>query len=94
MNRNTFLALLCEALSTIKEPRLFKTERGYQGELLAALQSRLQGANFSGDPIVEQEYQKRVLPHGIRIRPDLLIHIPFERGVPKAALKEILSQSN
>lgn len=28
--------------------------------------------------IVEQEYQKRMRDHGFRVRPDLIIHIPFE----------------
>jgi hypothetical protein len=36
---------------------------------------------LEADPIVEQEYQKRLLLHGIRIRPDIIIHVPFERGV-------------
>jgi hypothetical protein len=40
MNRETFLAILRGALAEIREPRLFKTERGYQGELLAGLKSR------------------------------------------------------
>jgi hypothetical protein len=60
---------------------LFVTERGYQGELLAELRERLnERAMFSGDPIIEQEYQKRAADHLITIRPDLIIHIPFERG--------------
>jgi hypothetical protein len=68
-----------EALAAIREPRLFGTERGYQGALLAELQQRLIQAEFPGDPIIEQEYQKTLPHHGITIRPDLIIHIPFER---------------
>jgi hypothetical protein len=83
MDKDRFLAVLGEALADIREPRFFKTERGYQGELLAALKTRLRDAKFHGDPIVEQEHQKRIVPHGIRIRPDLIIHIPFDRGVTK-----------
>jgi hypothetical protein len=78
-----FLAIFQEALGAIREPRLFKTERGYQGALLAELQLRLRNAAFPGDPIIEQEYQKTIPNHGITIRPDLIIHIPFERGSTK-----------
>jgi len=70
-------------MEAITEPRFFKTERGYQGELLAMLRARLPDAGFPGDPVIEQEYQKRVSVHKIKIRPDLIIHIPFERGKTK-----------
>jgi hypothetical protein len=30
---------------------------------------------------VEQEYQKRAIEHGITLRPDIIIHVPFGRGV-------------
>jgi hypothetical protein len=80
VNRDLFLATVLEALKSITEPRFFETERGYQGELLAMLRPRLANADFPGDPIIEQEYQKRFSDHGITIRPDLLIHIPFGRG--------------
>jgi len=80
-SRERILGLLEETLAAIREPRLFRTERGYQGELVAELKARIPEAAFPGDPIVEQEYQKRVPDHGIAIRPDLIIHIPFERGV-------------
>jgi hypothetical protein len=75
-----FLSVLHEALGNIREPRFFETERGYQGELLVQLAKKLKTAAFPGDPIVEQEYQKTMPLHGIKIRPDIVIHIPFERG--------------
>ena len=56
-------------MSQIREPRLYKTERGYQGELYAELRARPAQAGFAGDPIIEQEYQKRIDAHGIKIRP-------------------------
>ena len=79
--RERFLALLVEALEAVRATHFFQTERGYQGELLAELRNRLPTAGFTGDPIVEQEYQKRLRDHRIRIRPDLIIHIPFVQGV-------------
>ena len=80
MDKDAFLAIMNDALASIRQRRLFETERGYQGELLAMLRPRLVGAALPGDPIVEQEYQKRIKDHGITIRPDIIIHVPFERG--------------
>ena len=83
MERARFLRILREALEAITEPRFFATERGFQGELLAGLRARLHEAYFPGDPVVEQEYQKRMREHDIRIRPDLIVHIPFERDLTR-----------
>ena len=44
------------------------------------LRARVPEAGFPGDPIIEQEHQKRLPDHGINLRPDLIIHIPFDRG--------------
>ena len=79
-NQEQFLALLKDALEHIREPRLFETERGFQGELLAQLRNRLDGIGLPGAPIVEQEYQKTIPNHGLNIRPDIIVHIPFDRG--------------
>lgn len=76
-----FLALLRQALENIREERFFQDERGFQGALLQELSQRLAHGAFPGDPIIEQEYQKRLPLHKIRIRPDIIIHVPFERGV-------------
>lgn len=78
-----FLTVFQAALSAIREPHLFETERGYQGALVGELQERLRGAAYPGDPIVEQEYQKTIPNHGIKIRPDVILHIPFERKTTK-----------
>jgi hypothetical protein len=75
-----FLDALVDGLRTIDETRLFADERGYQGKLLQELAIRFAGAEFPGQPIVQQEYQKTLPMHGIRIRPDIIVHIPFERG--------------
>ncbi len=81
VKRRKFLVVLRQALSSISEPRLFRSERGYQGALLSELQARLTKRSlWPGNPIVEQEYQKRAREHGITVRPDLIMHIPYERG--------------
>ena len=76
-----FLALLRQSLENIREERFFQDERGFQGALLQELSQWVAHGAFPGDPIIEQEYQKRLPLHKIRIRPDIIIHVPLERGV-------------
>ena len=76
-----FLALLRQALGNISEDVFYRDERGFQGALLHELGKRLERGVFPDDPIIQQEYQKRLRAHAIRIRPDIIIHIPFERGL-------------
>lgn len=74
--KDRFLSGLETALNNISHPRYFETERGYQGALIAELQQQLPNFNWDG-AIVEQEYQKRIREHGLTVRPDLIIHVPF-----------------
>jgi hypothetical protein len=76
-----FLTVLRQSLENLREERFFQDERGFQGALLQELSQRVAHGAFPGDPIIEQEYQKRLPLHKIRIRPDIIIHVPFERGV-------------
>jgi hypothetical protein len=73
------LKFIKESLLAINHPRFFETERGFQGAFIAELSRRLPELQFEG-AIIEQEYQKRIRSHGIRIRPDIIIHVPFEDG--------------
>lgn len=75
MDTDHFRRAFREALQAIDNPRLFETERGYQGELLAQLGRRIE---LAPEAIVEQEYQKQVSRHGLAIRPDIIIHEPFD----------------
>jgi hypothetical protein len=76
-----FLALLQQVLESITEERTFQDERSFQGALLQELARRLERGVLPNDPIIEEEYQKRLPAHGIRIRPDIIVHVPFERGL-------------
>jgi hypothetical protein len=71
------LNIVRESLSVISNPRFYETERGFQGALLTELNLRLPSLSLKG-AIIEQEYQKRMPEHGFRIRPDIIIHVPFE----------------
>jgi hypothetical protein len=64
-----------DALAAITAPRFFQTERGYQGALLGQLYERLR---LPTPALVEQEYQKQAGQHGLTIRPDIVVHEPFD----------------
>jgi hypothetical protein len=75
-----FLIALEESLRSISEAVLYADERGFQGAVLHELNVRLGHGVLPDDPVIQQEYQKRMRHHGIKIRPDIIVHIPFERG--------------
>jgi hypothetical protein len=75
-----FLAALEDALRSISEEVLYRDERAFQGALLHELNARLGHGVLPEDPVIQQEYQKHLRHHGIKIRPDIIVHIPFERG--------------
>ena len=74
-----FLTVLRQALGNINEERSFQDERSFQGALLQELARRLERGVLPDDPIIEEQYHKRLRAHGIRIRPDIIVHVPFER---------------
>jgi hypothetical protein len=75
MTPETLLKSVKGSLAAITAPRFFETERGYQGQLLVELHARLPLRNPA---IVEQEYQKQAGLHRLTIRPDIIIHEPFD----------------
>lgn len=79
MDRETLLHHVRESIAAIRNPRYFETERGFQGELLAELKQRIPKHILPEGAIIEQEYQKRLKEHGLSIRPDIIIHEPFDQ---------------
>ena len=75
MHTEAVLSSMHEALAACAHPRLFETERGFQGQLLVELSKRLL---LPDQAIIEQEYQKRLKVHGLTVRPDIVIHEPFD----------------
>jgi len=75
------IEMVITAFKRIKSPRFFKTERGFQGRLNSVL-NRIQEEQhiFPDGTIIEEEYQKKLDPHGMRQRPDIIIHVPIESG--------------
>jgi len=78
MDRELLLANIRKSLASISVPRFFETERGFQGALLAELTRRIPKYVLPDGAIIEQEYQKRLAEHGLTIRPDIIIHEPFD----------------
>jgi len=77
MDTEAFLSSMREALAACVHPRLFVTERGFQGQLLVELAKRV---HLPDQAIIEQEYQKRLYFHGLTIRPDIVIHEPYDKS--------------
>lgn len=68
------------SLGIVQHPRYFQSERGYQGAFQAQLSQLIPKLILDG-AIVEEEYQKRIRDHGINIRPDVIVHIPFDTNI-------------
>lgn len=82
MKKDLFLNAFRDSLKAINEKHFFNTERGYQGRLLSELEKRINIKKiFLGNIIIEQEYQKTLKKHGINIRPDIIIHVPYKEKI-------------
>ena len=79
MNTEKLLEAIRDSLAEITASRFYETERGFQGELIAELRKRLTDSVLPERAILEQEYQKRLKTHGLDIRPDIIIHEPFDQ---------------
>jgi hypothetical protein len=67
-----------EALFSVRHPRFFRNERGYQGRFYCSLLAELESRDLLNDQrIIEMEYQKGSR-HGTAQRPDIIFHIPAE----------------
>lgn len=81
--REKIIAATCEAIRSVKEPRLWETERGFQGGFHNALHACLHKACLLKEGVVlEMEYQKS-RRHGMSQRPDIVLHVPSEINVKK-----------
>ena len=78
MDIETLIEALSESLYAIEEPRFYETERGFQGQLLVELSKRIPEYFPDDIAIIEQEHQKTLERHGLKIRPDIVIHQPFD----------------
>jgi hypothetical protein len=78
MDYEALYAVLRDALSRIDHMRFFESELGFQGELRAQLERLNLRALLPEGSIIEQEHQKTLQAHRMTIRPDIIIHEPFD----------------
>lgn len=81
MDIETLLQAIRESLLAILEPRFYENERGFQGQLLVELSRRIPEYLLANHAVIEQEYQKTLKRHGLKIRPDIIIHQPFDPAI-------------
>ncbi len=82
MDKDAFLDIFADSIKAITDIRYFRNERGYQARLITEMTSRTNiEPIFPSNAICEQEYQKTLKNHGINIRPDIIIHVPYEQGI-------------
>jgi len=81
MDKEVFLDAFRDSIRAITDIRYFRNERGYQGQLITELSRRANGQIFPDNAIWEQEYQKTAGKHGLRIRPDIILYVPYEKGL-------------
>jgi len=72
------LAAIRASLEAIATQRCYDNEHAYQGQLLVELSNRLAGWIAEDGLLLEPEHQKTLANHGLTIRPDLIIHQPFD----------------
>lgn len=69
------------AIRAVGHSRFFETERGFQGEFHHAMRTQLDRMRIQPiGSILEIEHQKKGR-HGIRQRPDIILHVPTALGV-------------
>ena len=77
MDTEEISRLIEDCLRQVTNARYYRTERGFQGELVGLISRGLKDL-FESDLISEQEYQKKEEYHNLTIRPDIIIHEPFD----------------
>lgn len=80
MHRNELLKFIAAALTSVMDSHYYEDERGFQGEFYAQLCLRLRDLALPEGALLREEYQKKLSQHGLRIRPDIILHEPFDPG--------------
>lgn len=80
MDSKELVNVIAVALTSVTDPHYYEDERGFQGELYAQLRMRLRDIALPQGALLREEYQKRLAEHGLRIRPDIILHEPFDPG--------------
>lgn len=81
MDMDVLLEAIRDSLLAITMPRFYENERGFQGQLLIELSQRIPALIPEDYAILEQEHQKTLERHGLEIRPDIILHQPFDPAI-------------
>lgn len=79
VDQNALLDAVTASLEAITSPHYYEDERGFQGQFYAQLFLRLPELLLPEHALLREEYQKRARLHGLTIRPDIILHEPFNR---------------
>ena len=78
MDKEFLLRKICQALEAIPHPYFEMNELGFQGQLLTQLDRQIPQHLLPPGALLQQEYQKTMAMHQLEIRPDIIIHEPFD----------------
>ena len=79
--KRTSIEVNLESLQEINETLHCRTERGFQGQFYYLLQSKLITTGYlKNGLILEMETQRNMKAHQLRIRPDVILHVPMEHA--------------
>lgn len=78
MEINELLQAIHESMIGIAHPRHFANEHAYQAQLFHEMLARLEVRFQRRGLMLEPEHQKTHDAHGLRVRPDLVLHEPFD----------------
>lgn len=77
MDNEQLLNAITASLVGVKAPHYYEDERGFQGEFHAQLHHRLRDMALPEGAMLREEYQRKLSQHRLRIRPDIILHEPF-----------------
>lgn len=77
MDNEQLLNAIAASLTAVNAPHYYEDERGFQGEFYAQLHHRLRDMVLPEGAMLREEYQKKLSQHRLRIRPDIILHEPF-----------------
>ena len=78
MDKDAFFSCLRSALEAIRHPQYFEDERAYQGALIAQLTAHIPSGVMPTNGIIQQEPQKTLARHHLNLRPDVIVHEPYD----------------
>lgn len=78
MDSKEVLSVIAVARASVTDPHYYEDERGFQAEFYAQLRLRFREMALLEGALLREEYQKRLAEHGLRIRPEINIHEPFD----------------